>query len=220
MYIDYAIIDTYITEKEAKEKISFVLSHGVNGISLPWFLVKSCKSLINKEIDYSCFVDFPLGISDTKTRAYAVEQAISCGSNTIDICMQQNFASARKYDKIREDVKSIKNAAGKSKIKFILEYRTFDHRCLKKICEILDDFEIKFVLPSTGFFIDNLADNLIASAFLYENSKELDIIATGNAWSEKHYDIILRSGIKGIRTLSTPVVKNFFDYTNNRNNGV
>jgi hypothetical protein len=39
-----------------------------------------------------------------------------------------------------------------------LEYRVFDHHCLKKICEILDTFGIKKVFPSTGYFIDNLAD--------------------------------------------------------------
>lgn len=217
MYIDFAIIDTDLNEKQAKQQIAEVIKHGVNSISMPYYLLKSCsKNLLgSQKIDISCFVDFPLGISDPITRQSAIKNSIMIGANCIDIVMPQNLAANRKYDKIRDDVKAVKDICDpiSVKIRYILEYRIFDHRCLKKICEIFDENNICHAFPSTGFFIDNLADNLIASSFLHQNSKELNIIATGNTWTDKHFDILIRSEVFGLRTFSPHTIKNFRKYT-------
>lgn len=221
MYVDFAIIDTDLDEKQAKQQITEVLKYGTKSICLPYYLVKSCKYLIDTEIiDLSCFVDFPIGISDIKTRRFAVEQAISAGVNTIDISMPQNLAANRKYEKIREDIKNIKEACDENKVKirYILEYRVFDHRCLKKICEIFDSLSITYAYPSSGFFLDNLADNLIACSFLHQNSKDLNIICSGNSWLDKHFDIVCRSGIYGLRTFSPHVIQKFQKYLADNNN--
>lgn len=212
MYVDFAIIDTDITDKEAKQKIAEAMNYKVDGITVPFHLLKYLKP-IKKNIHKSCLIDFPMGISDLQTRIFAVEQAIAAGANSIDIAMPQNLAANRKYDKIRDDIQAIKNAAGKDiSIKYVLEYRTFDHRCLKKICEIFDDNLIPFATPSTGFFIDNLADNLIASSFLHENSKEINVIATGNAWTEHHFSILNKSGVFGFRAFNTECLKKHINF--------
>jgi len=209
MYVDFAIIDTDITDKEAKEKINEAINYGVDGLVLPYHLLKYAKST-KKKIYKSCLIDFPMGISDTKTRTFSVKQAVLAGANGVDICMPQNLAANRRYDKIREDIKNIKEAAGDDiTIKYILEYRSFDHRCLKKICAIFDEYLISFACPSTGFFIDNLADNLIASSFLHENSKEINVIATGNAWTEHHFSILNKSGVFGFRTFNLECLKRY-----------
>lgn len=211
MYVDFAIIDTDNEDKKVKETISSALKYNVNSITVPYYLLRSCKPVLkNSNTDLSCLVDFPLGISDSKTRCCAVEQAIACGANSIDISMPQNLAANRKYEKIREDIKNIRTICSENiKIKYILEYRSFDHRCLKKICSIFDDYKVEFTAPSSGFFIDNLADNLIASSFLHENSKEIRVIATGNAWTENHFSILYKSGVYGFRVFNIECLKNF-----------
>jgi deoxyribose-phosphate aldolase len=212
MFIDFAIIDTDIIDKEAKNQLSEAIGFGANSITVPHYLVKSAKNAIKKSnVCLSCFVDFPLGISDQKTRVYAVEQAIAAGVNTIDITMPQNLAANRKYDRIRDDILSIKDVCVSQKIniRYILEYRIFDHKCLKKICEIFDDNQISFSFPSTGFFLDNLADNIIASSFLHQNSKEINVISTGNLWTENHFSILNKSGVYGFRTFSIHVLKKY-----------
>ena len=109
MYVDFAIIDTDNEDKKVKETICSALKYNVNSITVPYYLLKSCKPILkNSNTDLSCLVDFPLGISDGKTRCYAVEQAISCGANSIDISMPQNLAANRKYEKIREDIRNIR----------------------------------------------------------------------------------------------------------------
>jgi len=157
----------------------------------------------------SCLIDFPMGISDPATRVFSVEKAIEAGANCIDIVMPQNLAANRRYDKIREDIQNLKKVTENIRIRYILEYRVFDHKCLKKICQIFDENEITFAAPSTGFFIDNLADNLIASSFLHENSKEINVLATGNAWTERHFNILNKSGVFGFRAYNIECLRRY-----------
>jgi deoxyribose-phosphate aldolase len=215
MYIDFAIIDTDITESNAKDIIKYVIENNcINSITTSYYFHKLIKPYINNGLDFSCFIDYPLGISDSKSRVFCVDQAIKAGFNTLDVCVPQNLTSNRKYDKIREDIGSILEISKDKNIniRYILEYRKFDHFCLKKICEIFENLGIKYVFPSSGYFLDNLADNILASIFLHNNSKDLKIISTGNIWTEKHFETILKSGLFGFRTTSTHALKNFLKF--------
>lgn len=219
MYIDFAITNTDITEAEAKLLLTQIISYPINSITTPYYLIKLVKNAIdNNKISLSCFIDYPLGISDCKSRLFSVEQAQKLGVNAVDISMPQNLAANRKYDKIREDVKNIVTFCAENNLqpRYILEYRSFDHHCLKKICEIFDDFGVKYVYPSSGYFLDNLADNILASIFLHQNSKDLNVICSGNVWMDKHFETITKSGLFGFRTSSPHSLQNFlrFNSTN------
>lgn len=216
MQIDYQITDIDITDAEVRELVKEIVSlHKVSTITVPYYLIKVVKSVMeSKQIPVSCSIDYPLGISDSKTRLTAIEQAAKIGANLVDIVMPQNLASNRKYDKIREDLKLTTELCKNSNIepRYLLEYRVFDHHCLKKICEILDDFNIKQIFPSTGYFIDNLADNIIAASFLHQNSKNLEIYCSGNIWSEKHFDLLNKASVFGIRISSIHILKKFLSH--------
>lgn len=212
MQIDFAIIDTDKNDAEIKSLVGEIISAPlkVNSITCSYYYLKIIKSIINKfEIELSCLIDFPSGISDLQSRKLSVEQAHKAGATCVDIVMPQNLVSNRKYDKIREEMKILTEYCNSNnlKIRYIMEYRVFDHHCLKKLCEILDSFNIREVFPSTGYFLDNLADNLIASVFLYENSKDINIYCTGNSWSDNHFNIIEKTGLYGIRVFSPFALK-------------
>lgn len=219
MYIDFALINTEINDIDAKNIVTEIIQYPINSITSPYYLIKGIKNLIPTDrIALSCLIDYPLGISDSRSRRYSVEQAFKAGVNTVDISMPQNLAANRKYDKIREDIKLVQEfcSINNMQTRYILEYRTFDHYCLKKICEIFEDFKISYVFPSTGFFLDNLADNILASVFLHQNSKDLNVISTGNIWNDKHFDTIIKSGLFGFRTTSLYSLKNFVVFNSGR----
>jgi deoxyribose-phosphate aldolase len=216
MYIDFFINQIDISDNEAKELVKKAVDlNVVNSITIPYYLIRSLKStVLQHPLDFSCLIDYPLGVSDAQTRLSAIEQAIKAGINTIDITIPQNLAANRKYDKIREDIKNVKEIVGAKNIliRYLLEYRVFDHSCLKKICEIFDDFGIEYIYPSTGYFIDNLSDNILASVFLYKNSKNLKIISSANIWSNKHFEILKKSGLFGFRANSIYTLQNLVDF--------
>lgn len=220
MYIDFALLDIDTEETKAKEIIKEVNSYDcVNSITLPFYFCKFARAIISNSDSHkalSCIIDYPLGLSDQKTRQFAIQQAIKTGINAIDIVIPQNLACNRKYDKVREDIKNCVEICNEHSVepRYIFEYRFFDYNCLKKLCEILESFNIKKVFPSTSFFIDNLSDNLIASVFLYQNSKNIDVLCTGNMWSDQHFKTFAKSGLFGVRLTSYNILKNFSQILN------
>lgn len=224
MYIDFALTSTDIAENDVKKIIAEIDAYPISSVTVPFYLIKSIKSLLGGDKKLSCFIDYPLGLSDVKTRRCAIQEAQKAGATALDIAMPQNLAANRKYDKIREDVRFVQEFSKEHNIhiSYVLEYRVFDHHCLKKICEIFENYQITNVYPSTGFFLDNLADNILASIFLHENSKDLNVISTGNIWTDKHFETIIKSGLFGFRTTSQHSLKNFINFNSGhkKNNGV
>ena len=226
MYIDFIINNTDTNDVETKLLVTELVKYPINSITVPHYLIKSVKQSLGSKIDKiktSCLIDYPMGIADPSSRLYSIKQASKAGANTIDIAMPQNLAANRKYDKIREDVKNVSELSKSLnlKVKYVLEYRIFDHYCLKKICEIFDQYGIHYVYPSTSYFVDNLADNILAAIFLYQNSKDLNIYCTGNIWTNKHFETMQKSGLFGFRTTSIHTLDNFMNFNcSTKNNGV
>lgn len=220
MYIDYSIISYDTKDSTIKQNLKELLDISIiQSVTAPYHFVKSLSSYLPSNIKLSCFIDYPLGISNIGARVEACKEAIRSGADSLDISMPQVLVANRKYDKIREDLKLIQEISKDVEIRYILEYRHFDHNCLKKICEILDSFEIKFALPSSGFFLDNISDNILASIFLYKNSKDINIILSGNAWKDEDFEMIKKSGLFGFRSNSIFAIKNYYSYTL-KHNGV
>lgn len=212
MFIDFLINSSDISDAELKTLIKDVMQTKlVKSVTVPYYLLKVVKPFISTNTSLACLIDYPCGNADLYSRQILMAQAVKAGANILDISVPQVLAAARKYDKIREDVKNCSDFAKLNNVtvRYILDYRVFDHHVLKKICEILDDFGIEFCFPSSGYFIDDINDHLIASIFLYKNSKNLKIVCAGNAWTEAHFDKIQKSGLYGFRTSSLFALQNY-----------
>ena len=152
-------------------------------------------------------IDYPLGISDLKTRQTAATSAIKSGAKYLDITLPSLYLSNRKYDKIRDDIKMYCDLIDKNNIRYILEYRIFNHHSLKKICEILMSFGIDHISTSSGYRLDNLSDFIIASQFLQHHFPKLKIILSANYWNERHFDMILEQNFVFARSESIEILQ-------------
>lgn len=200
MIIEYACYDRTLTEDEVKNNIANAIKLGIKHISTYQYSIPYIKSVLNDNVSLTCPADFPYGLSDLKSRNLIVSQIAKLGVQGIDLVMQSKYITNRKYDKIREDIKSNLEIceANSVKLRYILEYRLFGHETLAKICQILKDFNIHDIIPSTGQMIDDINDNIIAAKYLYTKSG-INVIINGNIWHQKHIDNIKSSEVKDIR---------------------
>lgn len=144
-----------------------------------------------------------------------VEQASKLGVSTIDIVTPNKILVNRKYDKLREDIRSNLAICKENSIslRYILEYRTFSHEVLAKVCQILKTFEINTILPSSGIFLDDINDNLIVCNFLNSKSK-IGVICNGNIYTAKH----MQNAMSGINSGLRLYYKNSIDLYSQYNN--
>jgi deoxyribose-phosphate aldolase len=206
MYIEYAIYDTAVNETEFKSSLTEIIKYHPDSISVLPAYLKPAKGLLGDQsnIKLSCPIDYPMGLMDLKSRITATEQAIKGGVKIIDIVCPSIILSNRKYDRFREDVKTMHDLCSLSNIqlRYFLEYRIYSYELLYKIVSILYESGITTIFPSTGHFLDDIYDNILASALINKKVPSINIICNGNAWNSQHYTAIKKANLYGTRTCS------------------
>lgn len=201
MYQEYACYDYSLNETETLNNVVEAIKFGITNIFVLPFSLNTIKLDSIDSSKIGCPIDYPYGLSDLKSRQFMVEQAIKTNKiSMIDLMIPTKIITNRKYDKFREDIKNNLEICAKSSIKlrYMLEYRVYGHEVLAKTCQILKEFGISTILPSTGMMLDDINDNLIACTFLKEKTG-INTICNGNIYLAKHMQNIINSNIYGIR---------------------
>lgn len=200
MQLEYACYDRALTEEEVKNNISSAAKLGIKNISTYQYSLPYIKPLVTEyNLFVTCPVDYPYGLSDLKSRNFMVSQVAKSGVNRIDLVTPSKCVTNRKYDKIRDDIKSNVEIcqANNVELRYILEYRVFSHETLAKICQIFKSMGVDTVIPSTGQMLDDINDNIIAAKYLSAKSN-IKVVINGNIWNQKHIDNIKSSNIEQI----------------------
>jgi deoxyribose-phosphate aldolase len=198
MYIEYYINSIDEKEEDIKQNISKVLTYPVSSVLANHSIARLIKkNFLHTKI--GCFIDYPIAASDFDSRQQQIIDAINIGANYVAITIPFFQIVNRKYAKFRDDIRKNLDICQKYQIdiRYILEYRKFDHQLLAKVCEILMENTINIVYPSSGLFIDNIQDNIIASAYLHEKTG-IQTIVNANIWKQSHVDSILKINPYGI----------------------
>lgn len=204
MHIEYSYHDSSSNEIETKEIISKVIKYPVNTISvLPTYL-RSVKTIIPSNIELCCPIDYPLGIIDSKSRISILETVIKNGAKNVDIVCPSYILCNRKYDKFREEIKEVLTICSNNNIKlrYMLEYRIYSYELLYKIAQILLDHGVTTVLPSTGYLLDDINDNILACVLIHKKVANMNIICNGNVWNQKQVDTVQKADLYGLRVNS------------------
>jgi deoxyribose-phosphate aldolase len=204
MIIEYYHYDIATKDSELSSIIEKISKYNIQSLSVLPSNVKVAKSFLPEHIALSTPIDYPFGILDLKSKLSSIEHVIKY-VDTIDVICPSYYLCNRKYDKFKEDIKNIQSLVmqyPELEIRYILEYRQFTYELLYKIVQILHDFNIKIIYPSTGYFIDDIADNITASALINKKVPEIGIISNGNIWNESHIKLIKNANLFGLRVNS------------------
>jgi deoxyribose-phosphate aldolase len=192
MYIEYYINSIDEKEIDIKNTVDQIIKYPVSGILATYNEAKFIKKNF-PNLRIGSFIDYPIASNDIDRRQDLILDAIKAEVNYIAISVPFYLIVNRKYNRFREDITKNLELSQKHNIniRYILEYRKFDHQLLIKICEILLEKGIDTIYPSTGLFLDNLEDNIIACAYLHEKTK-INTIVNGNIWKQNQIENILK----------------------------
>ncbi len=209
MIIEYSTYDISLSDEELKLNIQQAKSLQPNTVSVLLPHIKIAKILlVDSNIKLCTSIDYPLGIMDAKSRTFTIEMACKLGVNIINIVAPPHLLCNRKYDKFREDIKNNLEICTKNNVelRYILEYRVFTYELLYKVSQILTEGGIDTVYPSTGYLLDDINDNILASAMINKKS-DINIICNGNVWNINQINTIRKSSLFGIKVNSINALK-------------
>jgi deoxyribose-phosphate aldolase len=204
MEIEYSYYDIASNDEEIKTNLIKAVSYPIVGVSvLPHFL-KCAKMVVPKNIKLSTPIDYPMGLLDLKSRLSAVEYSIKNGANTIELVAPSHALCNRKYDRIRDDIRANLDLCMQYSVelRYMVDYRVFSYDTLYKIAQIFISSGIATIYPSTSNFLDDINDNIIASALINKKVSQIKIICTGNLWNIDQAKTVKKANLYGIKVNS------------------
>lgn len=217
MLIEYANYDISYNDNELKNEFDVINKLYINTISLLPCHIKLAKTTIKSSIKIAAVIDYPLGYSSSVLRSQNVVSCIKDGATVIEMVIPTYLLCNRKYEKIKQDIDMQKKICQDSGIdlRYILEYRVFQVDSLYKASQILFAHNIDTIMPSTGYFLDDISDNLIVCSLIQKKIPNMKIVVNGKIWNEKHFNIINNQQLYGFRCYSLNCLKKIHQITLN-----
>lgn len=151
------LIDHTILKADAKKESVEVLckeaiEHDFMSVCVNPCNVKLCSELLKgSSVKVCTVIGFPLGQNTTATKVFETKDAISNGSQEIDMVINVASLKDKEYDYVLNEIKEIRKACENHTLKVILETCLLSDEEIVKACELCLEAKADFVKTSTGF---------------------------------------------------------------------
>ena len=152
-YFDHTILKAEATEAQVTKICEEALTHRFASVCVnQYYTAFVAKKLKGSGVKTCTVVGFPLGMSDTRVKAFETKAAIEDGAEEIDMVINVGALKDGKYDYVREDIRTLKETCGKDIVlKVIIETCLLTDEEKVKACELAKEAGADFVKTSTGF---------------------------------------------------------------------
>lgn len=198
-YIDHTLLKPASTEEQVKKICEEAKKYGFASVCVNAYYT----SLVRREIEGSSVktcvvVGFPLGATTKEVKAFETKQAIQNGAEEIDMVINVGALKDKKYDYVKEDIKSVVEAAkGEALVKVILETCLLTDEEKVEGCKISKEAGADFVKTSTGFSTGGATVHDIK--LMRETvGSDMGVKASGGVRTKEDADLVIAAGASRI----------------------
>lgn len=207
-YIEYADYDLTIPKEEVIQHVFKAVDLQVDGVFVFPQFVSAVRDILPRRYELATAIDYPLGLSDVNIRAGMAKRELDKGvtrldlvSNTADILY--NAARFEKSVKIINDLCEQYYA----ELRLMIDYRQLSMDNILEIAIVLTSLGVEYILPATGYTIDELDDHLIVCRQIEDITKKgIKSICTASVFNLTGYAKVTAAKIYGLRTNSLGLI--------------
>lgn len=150
---DHTILKADATEAQVAKICKEALENDFASVCVNQYYTKFvAEQLKGSDVKVCTVVGFPLGMSDTRVKAFETKAAIEDGATEVDMVVNVGALKDKKYDYVLNDIKTLKEVCGKDIVlKVIIETCLLTDEEKVKACELSKEAGADFVKTSTGF---------------------------------------------------------------------
>lgn len=151
-YIDHTLLKPDATKAEIIKVCEEAKEYGFASVCVnEYYTALVAKQLKGSDVKVCTVVGFPLGASTTEVKVAETVSAIKAGAEEIDMVINIGALKDGDNDYVVEDIRRIKEAAGKNVLKVIIETCLLTEEEKVRACELSVKAGADFVKTSTGF---------------------------------------------------------------------
>lgn len=203
-YFDHTILKAEATKEQVLKICDEALAHDFASVCVNQYYTKLVADrLKGSDVKVCTVVGFPLGMSDTRVKAYETKAAIEDGATEIDMVINVGALKDKEYDYVRNEIRTLKEICGKDIVlKVILETCLLTDEEKKKACELSQEAGADFVKTSTGFGSGGAKAEDVALMKKTVGSK-MGVKASGGIHTAKEAEAMIDAGASRLGTSAT-----------------
>ncbi len=137
------------------EQIRQICEDGIRyetaSVCIPPCYVRQAYDHVRGKVPICTVVGFPNGNMTTGAKVFEAKEAIANGAAEIDMVINVGWLKAKKYELVKEEIKSLKDACGSRILKVIIETCLLTEEEKIKMCELVTSAGADYIKTSTGF---------------------------------------------------------------------
>lgn len=150
-HIDHTQLKPFATWEDIKKLCDEAAEFNTASVCIPPAYIKRVHDTYNDKINICTVVGFPLGYSVTGAKVAEIEQALADGCNEIDMVVNISDVKNGDYDKVEEEIRTLKAACGNHILKVIIETCFLTEEEKIAMCKAVTNAGADYIKTSTGF---------------------------------------------------------------------
>lgn len=150
-HIDHTQLKPFATWEDIKKLCEEAIAFQTASVCIPPAYIKRVHDTYQEKINICTVVGFPLGYSVTSAKVAEIEQALADGCNEIDMVVNISDVKNGAYDKVEEEIRTLKKACGNHILKVIIETCFLTEEEKIAMCKAVTNAGADYIKTSTGF---------------------------------------------------------------------
>lgn len=149
--VDHTLLSQQAVWEEIRQICDDGIKYGTASVCIPPSFVEQAKEYVGDKIAVCTVIGFPNGYHTTAVKVFETEDALENGADEIDMVINIGDLKSRRYERILEEIRSIKAVCGDHVLKVIIETCLLTKEEKMKMCQIVTESGADFIKTSTGF---------------------------------------------------------------------
>lgn len=197
--VDHTQLKAFATWDDIKKLCEEAIEFHTASVCVPPTYIKRIHDTYGDKINICTVVGFPLGYSVTEAKAAEVKKALEDGCNEIDMVVNISDVKNGLYDKVEQEIRTLKELCGEHILKVIIEtcYLTEEEKIA--MCKAVTNAGADYIKTSTGFGTDG-ATKADVELFKKHIGPQVKIKAAGGVSTLEDLEMFIGLGCDRIGT--------------------
>lgn len=198
-YVDHTQLKAFAAWEDIARLCEEAIEYGTASVCVPPAYIRRIHDTYKDRVNICTVVGFPLGYSVTEAKAAEVRKALEDGCNEIDMVVNIGDVKNGLYNKVEDEIRTIKKQCGSHILKVIIEtcYLTEEEKIA--MCKAVTNAGADYIKTSTGFGTGG-ATREDVELFKKHIGAGLKIKAAGGISTAKDLEMFLELGCDRVGT--------------------
>lgn len=198
-HVDHTQLKAFATWEDIVKLCDEAIQYGTASVCVPPCYIRRIHDTYGDRLNICTVVGFPLGYSVTAAKVAEVEQALVDGCSEIDMVINISDVKNGHYDKVEEEIRTLKKVCGEHILKVIVEtcYLTEEEKIA--MCKAVTGAGADYIKTSTGFGTGG-ATRKDVELFAAHIGPNVKIKAAGGVAAKEDLEMFLELGCDRVGT--------------------